>query len=190
MTNPVAVVSTTHAVWGGVEESRPAYRSVWTYCPGCETAHPFTIEVYDGYGGRQDGQPEPTWEWDGNLEAPTFSPSMLCYSTVHLCEVQRPDYVHIEECPGDCDRPSHGFAWRFPDGRLQTYRVDDVMPEEATQVRTHYLPHVVEPAWGNCHSFLRDGVWDFLGDCAHRMAGQKVPMVPLPDYLAKRGRNE
>ena len=29
-----------------------------------------------------------------------------------------------------------------------------------------------------CHSFLRDGVWQFLGDCTHAMAGQHVPMIP------------
>ena len=31
-----------------------------------------------------------------------------------------------------------------------------------------------------CHSFVRDGVWEFLGDCTHAMAGQHVPMIP-PD---------
>ena len=31
-----------------------------------------------------------------------------------------------------------------------------------------------------CHSFLVDGIWQFLGDSTHAMAGQHVPMVP-PD---------
>lgn len=34
-----------------------------------------------------------------------------------------------------------------------------------------------------CHSFLRAGVWEFLSDCSHELAGQRVPMVPLPDFL-------
>lgn len=34
-----------------------------------------------------------------------------------------------------------------------------------------------------CHSFLVDGVFDFLGDCTHPLAGQKVPMVPLEDWM-------
>lgn len=38
-----------------------------------------------------------------------------------------------------------------------------------------------------CHSFLRDGIWDFLGDSGHALAGQKVPMVPLPDWVVARG---
>jgi hypothetical protein len=31
-----------------------------------------------------------------------------------------------------------------------------------------------------CHTFITDGVIDFLGDCSHALAGQKRPMVPLP----------
>lgn len=34
-----------------------------------------------------------------------------------------------------------------------------------------------------CHSFVTDGVWHFLADCTHDMAGQQVPMVDLPDWL-------
>lgn len=30
-----------------------------------------------------------------------------------------------------------------------------------------------------CHSFLTDGVFNFLTDCTHSMAGQRVP---LPDF--------
>ena len=30
-----------------------------------------------------------------------------------------------------------------------------------------------------CHSFIRDGVWEFLSDCTHKLAGQKVPMRPI-----------
>ena len=29
-----------------------------------------------------------------------------------------------------------------------------------------------------CHSWLHDGVWQFLEDCTHAMAGQHVPMIP------------
>jgi hypothetical protein len=33
-----------------------------------------------------------------------------------------------------------------------------------------------------CHSFLRDGVFEFLSDCSHPLAGQHVPMVDLPRW--------
>lgn len=36
-----------------------------------------------------------------------------------------------------------------------------------------------------CHSFIRDGRWEFLGDSTHALAGQTVPMVPLPDWLVR-----
>ena len=32
-----------------------------------------------------------------------------------------------------------------------------------------------------CHSFVRSGHWEFLGDCTHPLAGQTVPMVPIPE---------
>ena len=36
-----------------------------------------------------------------------------------------------------------------------------------------------------CHSFLRNGQWQFLGDCTHALANQTVPMVPLPDWVLR-----
>lgn len=36
-----------------------------------------------------------------------------------------------------------------------------------------------------CHSFLRGGVFEFLNDCTHSLAGQNVPMPNLPDWVVK-----
>jgi hypothetical protein len=133
------------------------------------------------------------WGWDGNLDSPTFSPSMLAYYAVHLCP---PDYVHDEVCQGafteaECGHIGHGVMWQMPDGTLRRITVDDdreTPPEGAVEVYTSNLPHAVEPAWGNCHSFLKDGQWQFLSDSAHALAGQTVPMVPLPNYLMSGAR--
>lgn len=38
-----------------------------------------------------------------------------------------------------------------------------------------------------CHSFLRDGQWQFLGDCTHAFANQTVPMLPLPEWITRYG---
>lgn len=35
-----------------------------------------------------------------------------------------------------------------------------------------------------CHSFVVDGVWQYLADCTHDRAGQHVPMVDVPDWVA------
>lgn len=37
------------------------------YCPGCDTPHVINV----------DAAREPRWSYDGNAEAPTFSPSVL-----------------------------------------------------------------------------------------------------------------
>lgn len=71
------------------------------YCPGCKEYH----VIYD------------SWQFDGNYQSPTFSPSLRVqgYSEKFNC-----DYV--------------------------------------------------------CHSFIRDGLWQFLSDCTHALKGQTVPL--------------
>lgn len=36
-----------------------------------------------------------------------------------------------------------------------------------------------------CHSFLRAGIFEFLSDCTHSLAGQKVELPDLPDWFIK-----
>jgi hypothetical protein len=36
-----------------------------------------------------------------------------------------------------------------------------------------------------CHSFIRNGYWEFLKDSTHRLKGQTVPLEPLPNWLIK-----
>jgi hypothetical protein len=89
-------------------------------CPGCGTMHQVTVK----------GQGRPRWEWNGDADAPTFSPSVL---------VTWPDP----------DAPGANLA--------------------------------------TCHSFVRDGRIEFLGDCTHALARQ---IVDLPDfYPAQKGAN-
>jgi hypothetical protein len=61
----------------------------------------------------------PAWDWDGNLEKPTVSPSILTGK----------------------DSPNI------------------------------------------CHSFLRTGVFQFLGDCTHAYANQYIDLPDLPDWF-------
>lgn len=81
-------------------------------CPGCKMRHGIYITPTEyNY---------PVWSFDGNLEKPTFAPSLLV------------TWDHGEE-------------------------------HEARR----------------CHSFIRNGVWEFLTDCTHELAGQKVPMIEI-----------
>ncbi len=86
------------------------------WCPGCKSIHVVTT--------KPNG-----WSFDGNLEAPTISPSILV-----------------------------------------TYDGKDAGLEDAPPER--------------CHSFLRGGVFEFLSDCTHALAGQKVT---LPDWPYAEG---
>lgn len=76
---------------------RPGMAGHFFYCPGCESLH----QISDA------------WEFDGNLESPTISPSILV-------------------------RPN------------------------------------------TCHSFVRNGMIEFLSDSEHHLSGQTVPLPELP----------
>lgn len=122
--NPVAQLRT-------VQDGDLEYQALVFWCPGCE---------YPG----EDGQPQggahmlpvnsttktPQWDFDGNLDAPTLSPSILT-------------------------RMNH-----------RRERGEDV---------GEFV----------CHSFMRAGQMEFLGDCTHQYAGQTVPLPPMPDWLVK-----
>jgi hypothetical protein len=38
-----------------------------------------------------------------------------------------------------------------------------------------------------CHSFLTEGVWSYLTDSTHALAGLTAPMAALPDWLVAEG---
>lgn len=54
---------------------------IWIFCPGCEEAHAVRV----------NSKVQPNWTWNGSLESPTFSPSLLC--TVKYGEPGKPDRV-------------------------------------------------------------------------------------------------
>jgi hypothetical protein len=182
--NPVAIERTVR-FYSPDGEGDPVRREVVVWCPGCETYHSFTVEVFPA--SERSGRAEPVWSWDGNLEQPTFQPSLLCYYTVHMCP---PDYDHYEVCEayaaGECPINGHVILNADPGPGIPHAR----LPEEADRVYGHMRPHVVDPAYGNCHSFLHAGRWQFLGDSGHALAGQTVDMVPLPDWLLPQPDDE
>lgn len=103
------------------------------WCPGCDEAHGIRV-----HGER----PGPLWSWDGNVDYPTFSPSIL---------VRGVDMT----AKGLADYDAWCAAGHPPGvGAFET------------------RPSV-------CHSFVRAGKIEFLGDCTHALAGKTVP---LPDF--------
>ena len=74
--------------------------------------------------------------------------------------------VHMLPVNSDWKTPSWGF-----DGNLDAPTL------------THTKPYVDGRGTGICHSFLVGGVFQFLGDSTHPLAGQHVPMPDLPDWI-------
>lgn len=96
------------------------------WCQGCEEMH----VVSSG------------WAFDGNLEAPTFSPSVLTTSGHYV--------------PG----------WQGPSCWC-TYNTEH--PDSPAPFKCE-----------RCHTFIKGGMVQFLGDCTHALAGQTLPLPDLP----------
>lgn len=108
-----------------VTDKAVRYQALMFVCPGCEAMksrgtgsglHMLPVNTTEK---------SPSWTFDGNLERPTLSPSILT---------------------------------RYPIG-------------EKTEI---------------CHSFLRNGVFEFLNDCTHPLAGQKVEIPDLYDWVTDK----
>lgn len=80
---------------------------LWLECPGCDMPHIVNV----------DANAPIRWEWNGSLEKPTLSPSIL-------------------------------VQYDWGENREE---------------------HV-------CHSFVVDGVWQYLGDCTHKLANTHVEL--------------
>lgn len=51
------------------------------WCPGCKQYHSFRVKVAEGEV-HPSGKPFPVWTFNGNMESPTFSPSLLCINNL------------------------------------------------------------------------------------------------------------
>lgn len=168
--NPLVVVRKLS--YQGDPEGETYGVSLHIWCPGCKSMHhPRAVDKETGRAPK-DG---PVWEWNGRTdEGFTISPSLLCYHSVHLCEDEHPPRV--------CDNPdscgSTGHLILNDDGT--PHRLGQ--PDPVNRVLGHGTEHTRDPAWGPCHSFIKNGVWEFLGDSAHDLKGKHVPMEPLPDW--------
>lgn len=89
------------------------------WCPGCDGAHVIWTE-------RNEGSFRPIWSWDGNVDAPTVTPSVRNFTTngrdgKPLPDGQERTLCHyflkagnIEFC-GDCEHALSGKTVPLPD---------------------------------------------------------------------------
>lgn len=99
-------------------------RAVSFWCPGCNEPHAVIHERTDGKS--------PCWSWNGSVDKPTFSPSILVTTGRRI----DPNFVWDED-----------FGPRPPEC---------------------------------CHSFVNDGMIQFLTDCDHALAGQTIAIPEWP----------
>src|SRR5262245_1310777 len=86
------------------DNHRIVCRAHWVWCPGCQEVHRF-----------RSAHPEGTntgilWDWDGNEEAPTFSPSYVTWTDTTRCH----SFLRTDrwEFLGDC---THSLAGQTVD---------------------------------------------------------------------------
>lgn len=103
-----------------IDDHGTFYEALMFSCPGCSDTGITGLHLLPINSATHS----PSWDWDGNLESPTLSPSIL---------TRTPPYVE--------GKPS-----------------------------------------GICHSYLRNGVFEFLPDSTHSLAGQQVPVPDLPEW--------
>jgi hypothetical protein len=108
------------------------YNGISFFCPGCKEDHVVKI----GEGG---------WQFSGDRDNPTLSPSILVRSGHYA---------------------SH---YKTGDNCWCSYNAEQIAKGEP---QSGYKCSV-------CHSFIKDGKIQFLGDCTHELAGQTVN---LPDW--------
>lgn len=62
------------------------------FCPGCGLEHPYTI----------NSKTRPNWNWNGDLEKPTLTPSLLCNPSYpeHRCHLSLTDGIinYYDDC--------------------------------------------------------------------------------------------
>jgi hypothetical protein len=62
--------------WSDLDGERSGFTH---WCPGCDAAHEYVTERRDG---KHDAD-HPVWTFNGNVESPTFSPSMRLFIPAH-----------------------------------------------------------------------------------------------------------
>jgi hypothetical protein len=84
----------------------------------------------------------------------------------------------------------HVPPWTFDNDDMEhpsfsaSYLTHAIPPHETSEPSEEY-PHgrVAWKGHPRCHSFVKNGMIQYLDDCDHELKGKTVPMVPVPDWL-------
>lgn len=83
--------------------------------------------------------------------------------------------VYLVECPG-C-KTFHYIQSGADKGPNWDFNGDFDKPTFSPSLLVN--PNRECPDQHQCHSFIRDGQWQFLNDCTHELAGQTVDMIDV-----------
>lgn len=107
----------------GIQHGEKHYPALMFICPGCLVAgHGSGLHILPV----NTDQTSPSWHWDGDLEKPSLSPSILT---------------------------------KGHDGLV-------------------------------CHSFLKQGIFVFLGDSTHSLSGEAVDIPDLPEWVTNEADSQ
>lgn len=92
-------------------------RGLYFYCPGCATLHRVVPKT---------AQDQQGWEWNGSMDRPTFSPSVLCLGVIEAGRMVVPrchSYVRDGsiEYLSDCEHGLAGQTVRLPDKPMERF---------------------------------------------------------------------
>lgn len=125
------------------EDSHPDYAF---FCPGCKCGHAVWVSRSSG----------PRWTFNGNMEKPTFKPSLLITHEWDDCsKVPEEGWTDWQENPAHKGTICEGTKSR------------EVKPEFK-----HLIVHHREV----CHVIVTDGILNYCGDSTHEFAGKSIPM--------------
>lgn len=91
-------------------------------------------------------------------------------------------------CPA-CDEAHHlpvekplpnGARWSFNGDAERPTFAPSLLIRTGRAVDPSFVPEPGDPP-EVCHSFVRDGQWQYCGDCTHELAGQTVPIPAWPE---------
>jgi hypothetical protein len=101
----------------------------------------------------------------------------------HMVSVKRPGDERGWGWDGNADQPTFTPSVLVTSGHY----APGFDPAKDTCWCRYYEAHPAERddsfTCGRCHTFIRGGMVQFLGDCTHKFAGQTLPLPDLPPEL-------
>jgi len=88
-------------------------------------------------------------------------------------------YQYHFVCPGCNCEHAFDYRWTFN----QDFEKPTIKPSFLQQGFIGFKNE--EPRYGTCHSFIKDGMIQYLNDCSHELKGQTVELLDITDDFIK-----